>query len=35
MNESAGQGEWGTAPEGIVLGSGETRTIPGTDALHC
>ena len=33
MNESAGQGERGTAPGGIVLGPGEGRTIPGTDAI--
>jgi quercetin dioxygenase-like cupin family protein len=33
VNEWAGQGDWGTAPEGIVLGPGEGRTIPGTDAL--
>ncbi|MDP9476575.1 MAG: cupin domain-containing protein [Actinomycetota bacterium] len=33
MNESAGQAERGTASEGIVLGPGEGRTIPGTDAI--
>ena len=33
MNESAGQGERGTASEGIILGPGEGRTIPGTDAI--
>ena len=33
MNESARQGERGTASGGIVLGPGEGRTIPGTDAI--
>ena len=33
MNESAGQGEQGTASAGIILGPGEGRTIPGTDAI--
>ena len=33
MNGSAGQGERGTASGGIVLGPGEGRTIPGTDAI--
>ena len=33
MNESAGQGERGTASGGIILGPGEGRTIPGTDAI--
>ncbi len=33
MNESAGQGERGAASEGIILGPGEGRTIPGTDAI--
>ena len=34
MNEeSAGQGEQGTASGGIILGPGEGRTIPGTDTL--
>lgn len=33
MNESAGQGERGTALGGIVTGPGEGRTIPGTDAI--
>jgi quercetin dioxygenase-like cupin family protein len=33
MDESAGQGERGTASGGIVLGPGEGRTIPGTDAI--
>ena len=34
MNEeSAGQGEQGTASVGIILGPGEGRTIPGTDTL--
>jgi quercetin dioxygenase-like cupin family protein len=31
--ESAGQGEQGTASVGIILGPGEGRTIPGTDTL--
>ena len=33
MNESAGQGGRGNASEGIILGPGEGRTIPGTDAM--
>jgi hypothetical protein len=33
VNESAGQRERGTASEGIILGPGEGRTIPGTDAM--
>ena len=33
MNKSAGQRERGTASEGIILGPGEGRTIPGTDAM--
>jgi quercetin dioxygenase-like cupin family protein len=33
VNESAGQGERGAALEGIILGPGEGRTIPGTDAM--
>jgi quercetin dioxygenase-like cupin family protein len=33
VNESAGQGEQGSASEGIVLGPGEGRTMPGTDAM--
>ena len=33
MNGSAGQGGRGTASGGIVLGPGEGRTIPGTDAI--
>ena len=34
MNEeSAGQGEQGTASVGIILGPGEGRAIPGTDTL--
>ena len=34
MNEeSAGQGEQGTASVGIILGPGGGRTIPGTDTL--
>ena len=33
MDESAGQGERASAPEGIILGPGEGRTIPGTDAM--
>jgi mannose-6-phosphate isomerase-like protein (cupin superfamily) len=33
MNESAGQGERGTASGGIILGPGEGRTIPGTDTI--
>ena len=33
MNESAGQGERGTASEGIILGPGEGYTIAGTDAI--
>ena len=33
MNESAGQGERGAASGGIILGPGEGRTIPGTDAI--
>jgi quercetin dioxygenase-like cupin family protein len=33
VNKSAGQEERGTAPEGIILGPGQGRTIPGTDAI--
>ena len=33
MNESAGQGERGAPSGGIILGPGEGRTIPGTDAI--
>ncbi|MBD0353987.1 MAG: cupin domain-containing protein [Rubrobacteraceae bacterium] len=33
MSESDGPGEQGTASEGIILGPGEGRTIPGTDAI--
>ena len=34
MNEeSTGQGPWRTASGGIILGPGEGRTIPGTDAI--
>ncbi len=33
MNESAGQGERRTTSDGIILGPGEGRTIPGTDAI--
>lgn len=33
MNESSGQGERGTASVGIILGPGEGRTVPGTDAI--
>ena len=33
MNESAGQGGRGNASEDIILGPGEGRTIPGTDAM--
>ena len=33
MKESAGQGERGAALEGIILGPGEGRAIPGTDAM--
>jgi len=33
VNESAGQGERGTPSGGIILGPGEGRTIPGTDAI--
>src|SRR5215213_10480592 len=33
MNESAGQAERGTASRGIVIGPGQGRTIPGTDAI--
>ena len=33
MNESSGQGKRGTASGGIILGPGEGRTIPGTDAI--
>jgi hypothetical protein len=33
VNESAGQDERGTASGGIILGPGEGRTIPGTDAM--
>ena len=33
MNESAGQGVRGAPLEGIILGPGEGRAIPGTDAI--
>ena len=33
MNESAGQGERGTASGVTIVGPGEGRTIPGTDAI--
>jgi mannose-6-phosphate isomerase-like protein (cupin superfamily) len=33
MNESAGQGEGGATSRGIVIGPGQGRTIPGTDAI--
>jgi quercetin dioxygenase-like cupin family protein len=33
VNESSGQGEQGAASRGIILGPGEGRTIPGTDAI--
>jgi len=33
VNESAGQGEQGPLRGDIVLGPGEGRTIPGTDAM--
>jgi mannose-6-phosphate isomerase-like protein (cupin superfamily) len=33
VNESAGKGELGSASEGIILGPGEGRKIPGTDAM--
>jgi quercetin dioxygenase-like cupin family protein len=33
VNESAGQGERAAASGGIILGPGEGRTIPGTDAI--
>ena len=33
MNESAGQGERGTASGVIIVGPGEGRTIPGTDTI--
>ena len=33
MNESAQQGERAAASGGIILGPGEGRTIPGTDAM--
>jgi quercetin dioxygenase-like cupin family protein len=33
VNESSGQGEQGVASEGIIVGPGEGRTIPGTDAI--
>jgi mannose-6-phosphate isomerase-like protein (cupin superfamily) len=33
MDEPAGQGEPGTASGGIIVGPGEGRTIPGTDAI--
>ena len=33
MNESVGQGERDAASRGIVIGPGEGRTIPGTDAI--
>ncbi len=33
MSESAGQGEQNTTSGGIILGPGEGRTIPGTDAI--
>ena len=31
--EAAGQREWRTTSGGIILGPGEGRTIPGTDAM--
>jgi quercetin dioxygenase-like cupin family protein len=33
LSESAGRGERETASGGIILGPGEGRTIPGTDAI--
>lgn len=33
MGELAGQAERRTASGGIILGPGEGRTIPGTDAM--
>jgi quercetin dioxygenase-like cupin family protein len=33
VNASTGQGEPGAASGGIILGPGEGRTIPGTDAI--
>jgi mannose-6-phosphate isomerase-like protein (cupin superfamily) len=33
VNEWAGQGERGSASGGIILGPGEGRKIPGTDAM--
>jgi hypothetical protein len=33
MNESAEQGERDAASRGIVIGTGEGRTIPGTGAI--
>ena len=33
MNESARQGERAAVSRGIILGPGEGRTIPGTDAM--
>jgi quercetin dioxygenase-like cupin family protein len=33
VNESAGQGERGAPLEGIILGPGEGRAIPGTDSM--
>jgi mannose-6-phosphate isomerase-like protein (cupin superfamily) len=33
VSESDGPGEQGTASGGIILGPGEGRTIPGTDAI--
>src|ERR687885_831244 len=33
MDESAGQAERGIASGGIIVGPGEGRTIPGTDAI--
>ena len=33
MNESDGQGEREAGPRSIILGPGEGRTIPGTDAI--
>ena len=33
VNESSGQGEQGAASRGFILGPGEGRIIPGTDAI--
>jgi mannose-6-phosphate isomerase-like protein (cupin superfamily) len=33
VSESAGQGNGGAASKGIILGPGEGRTVPGTDAI--